>query len=255
MNIYDQFADYYDHDFGHDHEDVPFYREMARRTGGPVLEMMCGSGRLLIPLAHDGYAITGIDSSEGMLARARQRVINEDLTERVTLVHGDACTTCVAEHTFSLAFIAANSLMHVHQTRNQLALLAIIRRALLPGGICIVDLFHPDGQWLMEMNDRLILEHRFELDGHQILKFSTRTVDLAQQLLHITYLYDRVAPDGQVTRRIVPLTLRWFYRYELEHLFARAGFRVISCYGDYDLSDYLSGGERLIMLAVPEGTS
>lgn len=255
MNIYDEFAEYYDHDFGHDHEDIPFYREMASRTGGPLLEVMCGSGRILCPLAHDGYVITGIDSSEGMLARAQQRIINEHLAERVTLVHGDACTTHVAEQTFSLAFVATNSLMHIHEIRNQLLLLTMIRRALLPGGICIIDLFHPDGQWLIEMHDRLILEHRFELDDHHILKFSMRTVNMAQQLLHVTYLYDRVARDGQVTRRILPLTLRWFYRYELEHLFAQAGFRVISCYGDYDLSEYDSGSERLIMLAVPEGRS
>ncbi|NTU82301.1 MAG: class I SAM-dependent methyltransferase, partial [Chloroflexales bacterium] len=72
MHTYDPFARYYDADFRDYLEDLPFYHELARRTGGPLLELMCGTGRVLLPLAEAGYSITGVDSSPAMLSIARE---------------------------------------------------------------------------------------------------------------------------------------------------------------------------------------
>jgi ubiquinone/menaquinone biosynthesis C-methylase UbiE len=252
MNSYDQFVQYYEGEFHNQLEDVPFYREMARRTGDPILEMMCGSGRVLLPLAEDGWTVTGVDLSPMMLEVAHRKAAEAGLLPRTTLVQGDMRTVDLPAAHFSLAFVALNSFMHMEQVPDQLDALAAMRRTLMPGGILILDLFNPDLERLSTEDGRLLLEYQFELGERQIFKFASREVDLATQMMYVTYLYDDVAPSGQVTRRTLRLSLRWLYRYELEHLLARAGFTIISIFGAYDLSDYASHSDRLIIVASPQ---
>lgn len=252
MSSYDQFAWYYERDYYDYTEDVPLYREMARRTGGPILEIMCGTGRILVPLAEDGYFITGVDISRAMLDIARHKADEAGLSSRITLMQGDIRTVELPAQHFSLAFVALNSFMHMEQVDDQLAALATMRRTLMPGGILILDLFNPDLDLLSSEDGRVILERQFDLEGRQVFKFVSRNVDLATQTLDVTYLYDDLDASGQVTRYAMGIRLHWFYRYELEHLLVRAGFTLISIFGTYDLSDYASHSDRLIVVASPQ---
>lgn len=252
MNTYDQFVLYYEGEFHNQTEDVPLYREMARRTGDPILEMMCGSGRVLLPLAEDGWSVTGVDISPAMLDVAHHKAAEAGLLPRTTLLQGDLRTLDLPAAHFSLAFIALNSFMHMEHVQDQLAALATIRRTLMPGGILILDLFNPDLERLSTEDGRVMLEHQFELGERQIYKFASREVDLATQMMYVTYLYDDADTTGQVTRHTLRLSLRWLYRYELEHLLARAGFAIVSIFGAYDLSEYASHSDRLIIVASPQ---
>lgn len=253
MNIYDPFARYYDADFGDYAEDVLLYREMARRTGDPILELMCGTGRVLLPLAEDGHRITGVDVSPAMLQIARDRLVAAEIEERVTLVQGDARSVELPDSHFALAFVAINSFMHLNRVKDQFAVLATAHRALAPDGLFILDLFNPDPVRLANEDNRLTLERQYTLDGRQVLKFVASDSDLASQTSRVTYLYDEQDETGQVTRRVMRFTMRWFYQYELEHLLARAGFMLRSVYGSYDLDQYTSESERLIAVASPTG--
>ncbi|NJN65548.1 MAG: class I SAM-dependent methyltransferase [Chloroflexaceae bacterium] len=249
MSIYNDFAEYYDFDFGSFAADIPLYREMAKRTGSPILELMCGTGRILVPLAEDGYTITGVDASTPMLEVARHKVAEAGVAHRVTLIHDDVRTADLPAQHFALAFVAINSFMHLERVKDQLAALAAIRRALAPDGLLIIDLFSPDPTQLSREDNRLILERYYQVDGLRMFKFVASESDMATQTSTMTYLFDELAPDGQVMRRVLRFTMRWFYRYELEHLLARAGFAVRSLYGSYDLDDYTSASERLIAVA------
>lgn len=253
MNIYDPFARYYDADFGDYAEDVLLYREMARRTGDPILELMCGTGRVLLPLAEDGHRITGVDVSPAMLQIASDRLVAAGIEERVTLVQGDARSVELPASHFALAFVAINSFMHLNRVKDQFAVLAMAHRALAPDGLFILDLFNPDPVRLANEDNRLTLERQYTLDGRQVLKFVASDSDLASQTSRVTYLYDEQDETGQVTRRVMRFTMRWFYQYELEHLLARAGFMLRSVYGSYDLDQYTSESERLIAVASPTG--
>lgn len=251
MRAYDFLAHYYDADLRDYHEDLPFLREMARRTDGPLLELMCGTGRLLLPLAEAGFTITGVDSSPAMLAIARAHVEEAGLTDRVTLIEGDVRNVALPAATFAMAFIGVNSFMHLETVRDQLACLSNVRHALQRHGLLIIDLFNPNPADLIREDNRLVLEREYELNGRHVQKFVAIDSDAATQLSRVTYLYDEIDAEGRVTRRTLRLTLRWFYRYELEHLLARAGFMVRSVYGSYDLADYTSDSPRLIVVATP----
>lgn len=249
MNTYDPFARYYDADFRDYLEDLPFYRELARRTGGPLLELMCGTGRVLLPLAEAGHTITGVDISPAMLAIARERVTEAGLAGRATLLEGDVRDMALPAKEFALAFVAINSFMHLEAVRDQLACLSNVRRALTPRGLLVLDLFNPDPATILREDNRIVLDREYQLDGRHVQKHVAIDSDAAAQLSQVTYLYDETDQVGLLTRRTMRFTMRWFYRFELEHLLARAGFAMRNLYGSYDLDEYYSHSPRLIAVA------
>lgn len=246
---YDVFAQLYDAEISTYTDDLLLYREMARRTGGPILELMCGSGRVLLPLAEDGYIITGVDLSHTLLEMAHERVTSSGLDQHVTLMYGDACSIDVPTGEYALAFIALNSFMHLEKPADQLAALRTIRRALRPDGLCILDVFNPNPSHLAAEDNRLILERDYPLEHTHVYKMVASESDMAEQVSYMTILYDRVDDEGQVGRQTVHLAMRWVYRYELQHMLARVGLVVRSVYGSYDLDAYTSDSERLIVVA------
>ncbi|NTV63608.1 MAG: class I SAM-dependent methyltransferase [Oscillochloris sp.] len=249
MNTYDPFARYYDADFRGYTEDVPFYREMSRRANGPILELMCGTGRVLIPLAEAGHPMTGVDTSPAMLAIARQHLDEAELF--ANLIEGDVRNIDLPEQTYGLAFVAINSFMHLETVRDQLAALATARRALTRRGTLVIDLFNPDPIEIARENNQLVIDRFYELDGRQVQKFVAIDSDAATQTSHVTYLYDETGAEGQVSRRTMRFVMRWFYRYEIEHLLARAGFTLRAIYGTYELDEYVTGSPRMIVVASP----
>jgi ubiquinone/menaquinone biosynthesis C-methylase UbiE len=251
VNAYDAIARYYEYHIAHYVEDIAFYREMTQRAGDPLLDVMCGTGRVLLPLAADGHTLTGIDSSQPMLDIARERLEADGLQAQATLLHGDIRSIDLPDEHFTLAFVAVNSFMHLERVKDQLAALNTIRHALVRGGVVILDLFNPNPAHLDNEDNRLLLERNIALEGRRLMTFVASQSDLATQTSAMTYLFDELDEHGHLTRHTTSFTLRWFYRYELEHLLARAGFRVVSLYGSYDLEEYTSASERLIVLATP----
>jgi SAM-dependent methyltransferase len=252
MSQFDAFARYYDADYGAIADDLPFYRELARRAGGRVLEVMCGSGRLLVPLARAGLRLAGVDISGAMLALARERLQAAGLLERVDLLEADIRERA-PRGSFGLAIVAVNSFMHLASTADQLAALEHIHAALAPGGVLAIDLFSPDPRMLIEQNGALVLDKSFRLpSGELVQKFVSQQADLATQTSYVTFIYDEVSAGGQVRRSVLPFTMRWVYRYELEHLLARAGFALEAVYGSYELDEYTSASD--LMLAVARRT-
>jgi len=248
MSHFDAFAQYYDADQGTITNDLPFYRELARRAGGRVLEVMCGSGRLLLPLAQAGLRLAGVDVSSAMLALARERLRAAALLERVELLEADVRLQ-IPQGPFGLAIIALNSFMHLATAADQLAALEHIHAALTPSGLLAIDLFNPEPGMLNDQNGALILDKTFTLDsGALVQKFVVQQANLAEQTSYVTFIYDEIDTTGRVRRSALPFTMRWLYRYELEHLLARAGFALEAVYGSYDLDEYDSASD--IMLAV-----
>jgi SAM-dependent methyltransferase len=247
--IYDPFARYYDADFRDYHDDLPLYRELARRTGGPLLELMCGTGRVLLPLAEDGHQLTGVDVSPAMLALARDQLDAANLAARVSLIEGDVRDVALPDGHFAMAFVAVNSFMHLESVRDQLACLSNVRRALTRRGLLVLDLFSPEPHELLREDNRLVLDREYELDGCHVQKFIAIDSDSATQLSRVTYIYDETDGEGRLARRTMHFNLRWLYRFELEHLLARAGFSLRNLYGSYELDEYGPGSPRLIAVA------
>src|SRR5947207_2493466 len=142
---YAPIADLYDHVAPYRAlPDIPFYVDAARESGGPVLEIGCGSGRVLIPTARAGIEIPGLDLSPGMLAVCHQHLADEsaEVQSRVHLVEA-SMTAFDLGRTFRLITIPFRPFQHLLTVRDQLACLACIRRHLAPDGRLVFDLFNP----------------------------------------------------------------------------------------------------------------
>ena len=131
MDPFGIYACFYDLDLGQVDDDLLMIQQFARRCGSPVLELACGTGRVLLPLARQGHQVTGVDISPQMLDMARRKVAAENLGDRITLVHQDMRELDL-DTKFNLAFIAISSFSHLLTTDDQLAALARIRQHLNP---------------------------------------------------------------------------------------------------------------------------
>ena len=250
IDNFDIYARFYDPDLGDWDADLRVYEQFAARCDSPILELGCGTGRVLLSLARQGYRITGIDASAAMLERARAKIAEENLTERVNLVEQEMRELELGER-FNLAFAALNSFAHLHTTDDQLATLARIHRHLNPGGLLVLDMFNPDMGRLLDTRGQVALAKVVDEPGtgQRLMRFHTEEVDLGRQIIRTTYIVDEVDAAGQVKRTLFPFSLRYLFRYELELLLRHAGFEIEAIYGSYDLDEFSGDSEKLIAVA------
>ena len=250
MNELDRLALFYDLFFAGRDDDLQMYRDFALAASGPVLELGCGTGRVLVPLAHDGRQVTGLELSEAMLAKARSKVDAAELSDRITLVQGDMRDFDLSE-SFALAIIPINTFMHCYDIHQQLACLRCTRRHLQPGGCLVVDVYHPDPQALLESDGRLVSEGSVidPQTGCTLHRLYTRRVDLATKMQHITFIIDEIDALGRARQTLLPLNMRFVYRYEMELLLRAADFSLEAVYGSYDLEPFDSSSDKMIFVA------
>jgi SAM-dependent methyltransferase len=251
---YDRFARYYDLDLGEESEDVDLYLGFAKRSGDPLLEVGCGTGRLLVPLALAGFRCTGVDISPSMLSLAKRKLEATGTDDTATLVRADARDLDLSAR-FRLAFIGLNSFMHFVTDDDQRKVLASILRHLDPLGTLVLDLPNPDSSLLGETNGQLVHEwtRTSPETGRLVTKMRSQRIDAGAQLLDLLFLYDEIDGDGLVRRTAVPFQLRYFYRRELELLLRSCGFDVEEVYGDYWFGAYTTESPKLIVVARRRG--
>ncbi len=240
---------YYDLEFDAFDADIDMYRQFASTTNGPVLELGVGSGRVLAELTDLGLPLTGIDSSRSMLDIARARLPSEvDLVECDMRRLDQPGTLPSGPYVF--AFSAINTFLHLPDVESQLMTLNALRNVVLTGGLLMLDLFVPHPEYLVTLDGRLAHEFKTLLpDGTRIDKWAARTHDLASQTIDTTVFFDATSEAGQVTRFVDRYSTRYIHPFELEHLFARTHWEIVSIYGGYDLESFDSESERIIVLA------
>jgi len=221
--------------------DAAFYRALAEETGGPVLELGCGTGRVLLPIAALGIPCVGVDASPAMLAALRAK----NPPPNLELVEGRMETFDLGPRRFGLVTSPFRAFLHLLDVPSQLAALANIRRHLAPGGAFAFDIFDPKLAWIMAPGENERLDATFTIDGVETRRFAKVRTDLATQIMDVTFRFEPAQTNGNTTVR-----LRWFYRYEMEHLLARAGFTDVTIYGGYDRRPWRPEGETIIVARV-----
>jgi SAM-dependent methyltransferase len=247
-------ARFFDAEYADYREDLPALQAYAQRTDGPLLELGCGTGRLLIPLAQAGYHVTGVDLSPEMLRVASEKTAAANLTERVTLLQGDYATTPLGGP-YRFAFCVMNTFLHLLTIEDQVTALRHWRQHLAPRGLLLLDIFHPDHRQLAELDGRLVWDKmwRDPESGATVMKFVACTGDPARQTLHVTMIYDEIAPEGTLRRTVGPYDIHYMGRFEAELLLERAGYVLEAVYGDWDLSPFEGNCDRLILVARRRG--
>jgi SAM-dependent methyltransferase len=233
--------------------DVDFYVEEALTHGGPVLEVGCGTGRVLIPAARQGAEITGVDRSPRMLAQCRARLAEErpEVQKNVKLVQADMRDFDLKTQ-FSLIMIPFRPLQHLVAVSEQLAALRAIHRHLAPGGRLVFDVFNPNLRYLVEDNshEREDTAEVMLPDGRSFRRTSrVAAVHIADQYNEVELIYYVRGTDGKIERLVQGFPMRWYWRYEVEHLLTRCGFRVKAIFGDFNRSPLTDVSPEMIFMA------
>jgi SAM-dependent methyltransferase len=239
--------------FGFD-GDVPLYLDLAREQGHRVLEIACGSGRVLLPLVRAGFDVSGIDISPHMLDLARAKLDAEPtLAGQACLIQADMREFQLETANFDFAIAAVKSLAYLTERNDQLRCLRAIAAHLRAGGKLAIDFLHPQPDWVAaaagSMRDDLLQrvpERGFTLSRVE----SVVSTDLARQIRVIRSAYEVIDDAGSVlAKRFVEWPYRWTYRFEAEHLLERAGFVVESLYGGYEREPFTSSSPAMVFLA------
>lgn len=245
---YDVDWEFYD-PFYADVDDADFYLGLARRYGGPVLEAMCGTGRVLLPLARAGIEVTGIDSSEAMLAAARKKLSAEppDVQERVKLVKADVRNLDLGTR-FNLVLVPFSSINHLLTPRDQDSAMACLKRHLKEDGALAVASFNPQPERLISES----LDKEVELENGDLLsRFSRLEVEAESGLLHVRYRWEQER-DGSICRELSSdFHLKLLRPNQLKALLEGAGLELFERYGGYRGEPLDPKGDIVVFLARP----
>ncbi|MCP4569942.1 MAG: class I SAM-dependent methyltransferase [FCB group bacterium] len=234
--------------------DRDFYLKQARSADGPVLELGCGSGRILIPCAKAGCDITGLDLSTHMLTSCRTKVENlpNEMRERVRLVQGSMVDFDL-KGKYSLVTIPFRALQHIIGVEEQLAGLSCINRHLQMNGTLIFDVFQVDMKIMSRILSDKEIENtpEFKLPDGCRLRRTHRVVavDSVNQFNNVEIIYYLTELSGEVRRYVQAFPFRYYFRFELEHLLARTGFKIVDLFGDFDESPLKEESPEMIFIA------
>jgi SAM-dependent methyltransferase len=223
--------------------EIEFYRKLSkavRSSGRAVLEVACGTGRVAIRLAREGAKVVGLDLSPNMLAVARQK--SQDLKD-IRWVEGDMRSFELNE-TFNLALIPGHAFQNLNTPQDQVSCLECIRRHLQPGGKLVVHLDHmnlENMKWLGDLcgekKGAFEGEEQFQHPetGNRVRASRAWTYLPSTQTATVQTVWEELDGNGQVIDRIIreSIPLHVLFRFEMEHLLARAGFQIEALYGDF----------------------
>ena len=248
-------AELYDLVPGYIHRpDSDFYLQYATTATGRILELGCGTGRILLPIAEEGCRITGLDISEHMLARCRRKLQakTKDVQNRVQLVQSDM-TGFALDDVFHLAIIPFRAFQHLVTVKDQLSCLRHIHRHLVPGGKLIIDVFQVNPEIIN--NPRRTEETEdlaeFKLPDGRRLRRTHRMAAFhwAEQYNDVEMIYHLTDTNGTTSRFVHTFPFRYFFRYEMEHLLRLAGFELIELFGNFDKSPLNDNSPEMIFVA------
>jgi ubiquinone/menaquinone biosynthesis C-methylase UbiE len=223
---------------------IRFYADMAQASGGPVLDIACGTGLVALPIAARGIAVTGVDLSRPMLAYAYEKAGNQHLS--ISLVQADA-RQLPLKTLFPFIFLTGNAFQAFLHRTDQERLLASIKRILAPNGVFAFETRNPPGHDLASHDEEEQWFTYRNVKG-QIVKVSgTQYYDPLAQILHWT-TFRRWSDSTENHTTTTHIACRFTYPQELEALLQYNGFRIVQQYGDWNKGSLSPTSEAIISI-------
>lgn len=244
---------YYDDAFGISGEaEIAWYLNKVRKSGDPILDLACGTGRLALVFAKDGFQVTGIDRSEGMLNifRSKQKKEEPEIRNKIEILN-QGMSDFHLDKNFGTV-VCCDAFFHNLTVEDQLNCLKRIAYHLKPGGHFLFNLPNPTCKFLMEVlnseqdqykeRGRYLLENKNET----LLVEEANSVDLLNQIITTRLRFTRHNKDGNIEKiQESYWKSRYLFRYEAIHLLYRCGFKVKDLVGDYKKNPVKVGGQLI----------
>jgi SAM-dependent methyltransferase len=233
--------------------DIPygldFYTRLAREANGPVLDIACGTGRILLPCLQAGVDIEGLDFFEPMLKTLRTKAAALGLSPK--LHHADMSDFSLPRR-YALIMIPFNAFIHNMTQAAQISCLEHCREHLLPGGMFTFDTFFPSLEIVGAPQNTRVLEGELPhpQTGLPMRMYDTRSFDRVAQEQHSFNELEILAADGAIeTVHRSEVRARYIYKHEMELLLRVAGFSRWEIYGDFDRRPLTREGDAMIVAA------
>lgn len=237
--------------YAHFDEDVPLWLALARRQGEPILELGCGSGRVLEALLHHGHAVFGLDHDPGMLRLTKQS-LSPQFADKVRLIQADLRSFAFGA-AFPLILIACNTFAELDDP-DASAALRCIRAHLSVEGMLALDLPHPTG-WEWEAEDGPLMSYTDPASENPVQVYARQTFVARRMLCRVDWRYDELLPDGRLRQHEMHTDYHLRAPEQMRALLEAAGYAVWRFYGGYKLEAYHADSQRLIVLAASNPSS
>lgn len=221
--------------------DLPFYKKwLPKSKDAKILELCCGTGRLTLPIAKDGYNICGVDYTSSMLEQAKAKAFQAGL--EIRFIQADIRTLNLQER-FDLIFIPFNSIHHLYKNEDLFKTLERVKSHLKEGGLFLLDCFNPNIQYIVEgQKEQKVIAEYVTKDGRKVLIKQTMHYENATQVNRIEWHY---FINGKF-HSIQNIDMRLFFPQELDSYLQRAGFNVIHKLGDFEEKVFNDNSEKQI---------
>lgn len=232
-------------------EDVPFYVEEGRKAGSPVLELGCGTGRLLIPLARAGLEVVGLDADEAILAVCRRKLDGwgEIIRARVSLLRADMRGFHL-DRRFRLILLSCNTLNVFLEAKERLSVLRLCREHLAEGGRVLIESTVPDVGFLKERDGReRVFEFTEPSTGDEFIYRVTARCDLEKRVDRAEVFLERRSEGGLVDSAFEVQLSTFLYPQELDGEAREAGLKVLHLWKDHQRGPFNSSARLVILEA------
>ena len=254
---YDVGAKYYDGAYQNNPnlDDVPFYLDLARRYGGPVLEIACGTGRVLLEIARIGIEIWGIDFSKEQLAVLHSKLLKEpERTRGLVRTFRDDMRTFSLDRKFGLVIIPFRPMQHMYAIEDQISALNAAKAHLSPEGVLAFDVFYPDYSVLLQPLGKETLElewHAPDDPAHVVRRYFKRTrVEFLHQHFEGEFIFRTFDGDRLIGEERSQFKLGYYTYPHLLLLFRHCGLEVVEQYGSFK-KDPIDICKEMIVLLRP----
>jgi SAM-dependent methyltransferase len=233
-------------------DDLPLLLTWARRQGGPLVDLACGTGRVTLPLAEAGFEVFGVDIHAGMLTRARLKAVERGLA--VTWLEQDCARLalpvvspfmCMCGHAFQ-AFLTNDA---------QDALLRSINAYLRPGGVFIFDTRMISADEMLQPREEQPWRTLTDQHGREMVESTIASYNPLTQIQEYITIRRFTAPDGTTGERRDRIALRYTHPRELHRLLNQHGFEVVALFGDWDETPLTADGYHMVCIARREGSA
>lgn len=236
--------------------DIDWYRRQARESGGPVLELGAGTGRITLPIAQDGVTIHALDAHRGMLDALQQKIaaLPEAVQARIIVAHGDM-RAFQANVKFALIIIPFRAFLHNLTPEDQLACLRCAHEHLRAGGRLAFNVFHPSLEYMAQHTGPFAGVWRWRAtypvaDGGCVVRSEANRYDTVEQRVYSLHRYERYDADGTLTRTVLNrLELAYLYPADIRRLLEQSGFGDVRIDGNFDGEPFVNKTDELVVRA------
>ena len=233
--------------------DVEKYAQLGKEIGNEILELCCGTGRIAIPLAASGFSVTAVDFSPMLLSRFKDRLkfLDGDIETNIRIFEQDVTELSLENTNYDLVICGFNSLLCLNNFESQMATLHRAAKHLKPDGMLVLDLMNPFVLNLAgDPNPKPFFTRRNPATGNQYTRFAAMGPVQVDQKQKLFGWYDEIEKDGRIKRSVYEMSWRLIFRYEIELMLEKAGFKIENVWGGHRNEEFIPSSRKMFIEAV-----